>query len=342
LLGDWHAVLKISEETLYAAQAGGVTPRVIEAARAVAQAAWHCNDDARVATANQLIEDCGGAPYAVRWHDALRTSDLEEAKALLEQAIEESDAGESALSRILVRVAAALLLPTQRRRLLEARVIAQHIESPPLQASLELLIDSPEPADYGIFKPLAARLARAPLKVRRDALYVDLTRGRLRRGGELLHVSDRGFELIAALALFPEGTSKEELAAAIWPALDGEAAFNTLKMCVSRARAQIGERDVIRSTKSGYALGERVTVDVREFEKLLRAVNGSHAPSEHVRRQVEEAVKILGARARGHSAGWAWFSSYATHLDELHHELALALAKGPKREREELGAANVT
>jgi tetratricopeptide (TPR) repeat protein len=330
-LGDWRAVLKMSEETLYAAQASGVTSRIVEAARTVAQAAWYCNDDARVLAAQQMIEDCGGVPQTSSWHAALETADPEEARRILDKAIDDLDAGENHFLRIVIRVVTALLLPTQRRRLLEGRVIAQHIESPALQASLEFLIDSPEPNDYGIFKHLAARLARSPLKVRRDVLHIDIVRGRMRRGGEAVHVSDRGFELLAALALLPEGTSKEELAAAIWPALDGEAALNTLKMCVSRARAQLGEREAIRSTKSGYALGERVTVDVREFERLLRSVRGLPALSETLRRQLEDAANALAARERSHTAGWAWFETHAAQVEELQHELALALAKDALR-----------
>jgi DNA-binding winged helix-turn-helix (wHTH) protein len=297
----------------------------------VAQAAWYCDDDTRVGAANQLLEDCGRAPQAPSWHAAFSATGVEEAKALFDEAIVALDELENGFQRIAVRVATALLLPTQRRRLLEARVIAQRIESPPLQASLELLIDSPEPSDYGIFRNLATRVARSPLKVSADALYIDVVRGEVRRGGEVLHVSDRGFELLAALALLPAGTSKEELAAAIWPSLDGEAALNTLKMCVSRARAQVGERDAILSTKGGYALSERVAIDIRDFERTLRSARGVQTLSSAIRRQIEAAARALGARQRGHTAGWAWFGTHANHLDDLQHELMLALAQDSLR-----------
>ncbi len=339
-LGDFHGVLKMNEETLYAAQASGITSRIIEAARAVAQAAWYCNDDARVTTANQMIEDCGGVPYGAEWHAAFETTDLDEAKSIFDRAIERYDAGEDAFRRIVVRAAAALLLPTQRARLFEAREIAQRIESPPLQASLELLIHSPEPAGYGIFTPIAARLTRSPLKVRQDVLHIEILRGQVRRGGEPVHVSDRSFESLAALSLLPAGSSKEDLAAAIWPSLDGEAAFNTLKMCVSRARAQVGEREVISSTKSGYALGDRVTIDVREIERLLRDVRGAHVPNERQRRQIAEALELLATREHGHSAGWSWFGTHALHLDHLKRELeAVAARAGAHADGAELAPA---
>lgn len=355
LLGDWHSVLKMSEEALYAAQRSGVTSRIIDAARAVASAAWYCNDDARVMAANQMLEDCGDAEVRVfarcidaalsrgtidaparvlqvaRWHAALATTNIEQAKDLFDEAIEGIDRVENDFLRIVIRVGAALLLSTQRRRLLEARVIAQHIESPPLQASLELLIDSAEPSDYGVFKYIAARVARSPLKVRQDVLYVDVLRGQVRRGAELLHVSDRGFELLVALALLPAGTSKEELAGAIWPGLDSEAALNTLKMRVSRTRAQVAEKEAIQSTKRGYALSERVAIDVREFERLLRTVRGAEALGDPVRRQVQETIRTIGARKRGYTADWAWFAPHSAHLDELQHDLELVLAKDALR-----------
>jgi ATP/maltotriose-dependent transcriptional regulator MalT len=354
-LGDWHGLLKMSEEALHAAQRSGVTPRIIEAAREVAWAAWYCNDDARAVAANQMLEDCGdtevllfarcvdavlsgtpiGAPprllQLARWHAALAVRDVERSSELFDRAIDGIDSVENDFLRIAIRVCAALLLPRQRRRLLEARVIAGRIESAPLQASLELLIDSPEPADYGIFGHMAARAARSPLKVRQDVLFVDVLRGQVRRGAELLHVSDRGFELLVALALLPVGASNEELAGAIWPALRSEAALNALKMCVSRTRAQIAEKEAIRSTKGGYALGERVAIDVHEFERLLRGVRGAEALGDSVRRQVEEAAQSLGARQHAYATGWAWFAPHETRLDTLQREFTRSLERDASR-----------
>jgi DNA-binding winged helix-turn-helix (wHTH) protein len=351
LLGDWHGALKTSEEALYAAQRSGATPRIIDAARAVSWAAWYGNDDARCSAANEMLEDCGDAearafagfvaaalahesietpahllPVA-RWQAALATADAAWAKELFDRAIDEIDAVENAFLRVAIRVCAALLLPTQRRRLLEARVIAQPIESPPLQASLELLIDSPEPSDYGIFAHLAARVARSPLKFRKPVLHLDVVASRVRRGSDVLPVSDRGFELLSALALLPEGTTREELAGAIWPGLDTEAGLNTLKMCVSRTRAQLGDKEAIRSTKRGYALSDAVEIDVRAIERLLRDVRGGDAIAGHVRRKLEETIGLLDARERGQTRGWAWFGTHAARLDELQRELALVLAK---------------
>lgn len=351
LLGDWNGVLKISEEELYAAQRSGVTSRIIDAARAVASAAWYCNDDERVTAANQLLEDCGDADVrafarhveatlsrnvldapirilqVARWHAALATADAAQAKELLDQAIDEIDTLENDFLQIAIRVGAALLLPVQRRRLLEARAIAARIESPPLHASLELLIDSTEPADYGVFTFMAARAARSPLKIRHAALHVNVARGQVRRGAELVHVSERGFELLVALALLPVGTPKEHLGSAIWPGLDGDAALNALKMCVSRTRAQVADKEAIRSTKGGYALSEDVAVDVHEFERLLRNVRGADVLSEPLRRQVQEAAKTLEERERVYATNWEWFVVQAAALDRLQHELTLVLAK---------------
>ncbi len=351
LLGDWHGLLKMSEEALYAAARSGVTSRIVDAGRAVASAAWYCNDDARLTAAKQMLEDCGDvearafarcvetalargpidAPartvQTARWHAALTTTDVDLAKELFDAAITGIDAVENGFLRIAIRVCAALLLPAQRRRLLEARVIAAQIESPPLQASLELLIDSPEPANFGIFKEMAERVSRSPLKVHHDVLYLDVLRGRARRGSDTLHVSDRGLELLAALALCPAGTLKEELAAAIWPGLHADDALNALKMCVSRTRAQAGDKDAIQSSKGGYTLNERVTIDVRELEALLRGVHGAESLGDSVRRQVRDAVAALETRNRAHTANWAWFVPHAAHFDALRDELAVILAK---------------
>jgi DNA-binding winged helix-turn-helix (wHTH) protein/tetratricopeptide (TPR) repeat protein len=362
LLGDWDDALKISEEALYAAQRSGITSRIVDAARAVAQDAWYCNDDARVVAANQLLEDCGdtearsfaryvesallrGAADAparllqlARWHAALATTDLEHAKDLFDRAIEGIDEIEDVFLQVAIRVSAALLLSTHRRRLLEARIVAQRVESPPMQASLELLIDSPEPLDYGIFKHVAARAARSPLRARRAGLAIDAVRGHVRRGAELLHVSERGFELLVALALLPGGGSKEELAGAIWPGLDGDAALNSLKMCVSRTRAQIGEKEAIVNTRRGYALSDRVTIDVREYERLLRSVRGAATLNDPVRRQVQETIRTLAERERAHTARWPWFEPHAAHLAALERELVLVIAQDAQRQGDRVPA----
>jgi len=350
-LGDWQGLLAMSEEALHAAQRSGVTARIVAAGRAVADAAWYCNDDGRCVAIRQMLDDCGDAESrtlaelvaaaragttvrasartlaGVCWHAALVTTDLERAKELFDRAIENSDELEDGFMRVAIRATATLLLPSRRRRLLEARTIAQRIESPPLQASLELLIEAPAPADYGIFNYLAARVARSPLKVRQDVLCVNVVRGDVRRGSEALHVSDRGFELLAALALLPPQTLKEDLAAAIWPGLDAEAALNALKMCVSRTRAQVADKEAIVSTKRGYALNDRVSVDLRDLEHLVRSARAAEGLAQATRRRLEEWLAHLDAARRPHSSGWTWFTPYSGRLEDLREEVRLVLAR---------------
>jgi hypothetical protein len=285
-----------------------------------------------------MLEDCDAAgegplPFGPvpRWQAALSATDSSAASDLFAGAIAEGDARGNDFLRIMLRVSAALYVPTLRRLLLEARVIAQRLESPPLQASIELLIDSSEPAHYGIFSHLAARIARGAPARRDDVLQVDVARGEVRRGRTTIHVSDRGFELLLALALFPAQTTKEALAAAIWPALDREAALNTLKMCVSRTRAQVADREAIVNTKRGYALSERVVVDVHELEQLMRGIRGSHMLSESARRRIEDADRVLGTHSRQYAAGWPWFAAHAARLEALQQEIGLILAKAAFR-----------
>lgn len=344
--GDWAELLKLSEERLAVAARAGPTERIAGAAREVARAAWLANDDDRVAAAQQIVKDCNVAPLdpantaaaaLADWQTSLATTSPEHAAALLDRAIERFDASESDFQRIAARVCAAFLVPAQRRRLYEAREIAAAIESAPLQTSLELLIDSPEPRDFGIFASLAARVARSPLKARRDQLFVDVVRGQVRRGTEVLHVSDRGLELLAALALFDWAAANEELAAAIWPTLDRKAAVNSLKMCVSRTRAQVGDRESIQNARSGYVLGERVGTDVRDIERVIQRVRGAGTIGESTRLRAQELLATWSDRPLAHSLDWGWFAPYATHLAEMRRELAQALAKDAAR-REANGA----
>ncbi len=158
-----------------------------------------------------------------------------------------------------------------------------------------------------------------------------MVRGHVRRGSEILHVSDRGLELLAALALFESGTVNEELAAALWPALDRKGAVNALKMCVSRTRAQLGDRESIQNARNGYALGEHVGSDVREIENVLHSVRGAGMLGESQRQRVERLLGSWSDRTPAHVAGWSWFAPYAAYLAEVRRELSQALAQDAMR-----------
>ena len=336
--GNWDDLLKLGEERLASALRTGPSERIAEQARTVALAAWFHDDDDRVAAARQLIAGSGARDADARefaafsdLQEALTSYDADRAVALMDRAIERIDGSENDFLRVVIRVCAALLAPPQRRRLLEARTIAASIESPPLQTSIELLVDSPELEDFGIFKGLAARVARSPLRARHDRLFVNVIRGHVRRGSEVLHVSDRGLELLAALALFESGTVNEELAAALWPALDRKGAVNALKMCVSRTRAQLGDRESIQNARNGYALGEHVGSDVREIENVLHSVRGAGVLGESQRQRVERLLASWSDRTPAHVAGWSWFAPYAAYLADVRRELSQALAQDAMR-----------
>ena len=354
LLGDWHGVLKMSEEALYAASRSGVTSRIVEAGRAVASAAWYCNDDARLTAARQLLEDCGDgevrafdrcvetalargpvdAPahtlQTARWHAALATTDGDLAKDLFDAAIEGIDAVENGFLQIAIRVCRGAPVT---RATPKASGGTSHRRADRVSSASGIPRTPDRLGRTGELRDIQGDGGRVALAAQnhRNVFYLDVLRGRARRGSDPLPVSDRGLELLAALALLPSGTSKEELAAAIWPALHGDDALNALKMCVSRTRAQAGDKDVIQSTKGGYALNECVAVDVRDLTALLRSARGADSLAEPVRRQLRDAVAAIETRNRAQTSSWAWFAPHATHLDELRDELAAILAKELRR-----------
>ena len=120
--GDWDGLLKIAEERLSVALRTGPTERIVEAARALARAAWYGNTTIASRPRHQIVKDCGFPPFdaieAAAIDDlqaALGTADLERAAALLDRAIERIDRSENDFLRIVVRACAALLAPAQRR-----------------------------------------------------------------------------------------------------------------------------------------------------------------------------------------------------------------------------------
>ena len=97
-------------------------------------------------------------------------------------------------------------------------------------------------------------------------------------------------------------------------------------MCVSRTRAQVGDKEAILSTKRGYTLSDRVAIDVRELERLLRSARSADGFGETTRRRLEEAVSELEAPP-AYTADWTWFAPYAARLIALHKEMQVLLAR---------------
>jgi DNA-binding SARP family transcriptional activator len=109
-------------------------------------------------------------------------------------------------------------------------------------------------------------------------------------------------ELLAHLALHPDGSTADELVAALWPAIDDENARMRLWRSASEARGQLGEV-IIRSGERYQLDRQMVAIDLDRFEALLAAADGEAADRQAL---LEQALALVrGQPLAGSDYPWA-------------------------------------
>jgi DNA-binding SARP family transcriptional activator len=109
-------------------------------------------------------------------------------------------------------------------------------------------------------------------------------------------------QLLAHLALHPDGVTGDQLVAALWPGIDDENARMRLWRSASEARGQLGE--VISRSGERYQLDRQaVAVDLDRFEALLSAADNETAARQA---QLEQALALVrGQPLAGSDYPWA-------------------------------------
>ena len=118
-------------------------------------------------------------------------------------------------------------------------------------------------------RPSICRLGEFRLDLRQHALF---------RGGDLVPLTPKAFDTLAALANRPgEIVAKDELMALVWP--DTFVEENNLNQCISALRKALGARVLIETIpRRGYRLiipaGEEASPLTSEAEATGRACKG--------------------------------------------------------------------
>jgi Bacterial transcriptional activator domain len=109
-------------------------------------------------------------------------------------------------------------------------------------------------------------------------------------------------QLLAHLALHPDGVTSDELVAALWPGIDDENARMGLWRSASEARGQLGE--VINRSGERYQLDRQaVGVDLDRFEALLAAADADATDRQAL---LEQALALVrGQPLAGSDYPWA-------------------------------------
>jgi DNA-binding SARP family transcriptional activator len=122
--------------------------------------------------------------------------------------------------------------------------------------------------------------------------------------GEPRRLRAHAQQLVAYLALHPDGATTDDLVAALWPDADHENARNRVWRAVSEARRQLGDHVVLRSDELYLLDRGAVSIDTDEFESLLRRADESLGADRE--RHLERALLLVrGEPLYGSDYPWA-------------------------------------
>jgi DNA-binding SARP family transcriptional activator len=245
---------------------------------------------------------------AVDGHDKARSVDF------TLRAIASADAASNPMLRIAARLTALESgVPGAYRE--EIVDVAEATDSTALRESVRALAAG-DPA-VGLLQPLVDRLRQRTSRSQDGAVagawVIDVAAGEVMRGGSAVRVSDGTLQLLMLLAVAGRPLGREAIVDRMWPDLDGDSAANALKVCVHRARVQLGDPSVVVVHKSTYTLGNDAATT---YQHILDLASAGHAgaAADEIGDGARETYEKL---ARGLMAGWGqwtWFAPYARTL----------------------------
>jgi DNA-binding SARP family transcriptional activator len=241
--------------------------------------------------------------------------------------LEAADAAGEPLTKVLARVCAAEKLGSPRVRLREALELCTVLDASPLADSVSAL------AEYGdargMLAPFVNRMRhRSSVVVTAGdvPLSISLADGTVSRGEERVDVSEGVLALLTALAVESHPVGRERLIDRVWPDLQDESAYNALKMCVHRARQQLGDPGAIVASRGGYALAPAICVDVRWLQRELDRIRRDAVPNGDVP-ALEEVFERLAVGRPASYANWEWFEPIEQTLEAATREVGMFLAE---------------
>jgi DNA-binding SARP family transcriptional activator len=223
-------------------------------------------------------------------------------------------AGESALQAFALACLSELDIERRFTHLGRAVAAARETEANVLVAALVSLVA--DDIDAGMLAPIVARIRR-----RRSSgsppIAVEIASGTVRRGRELVALSEGESALAIALARSTRPSSSGELVEMLWPDLDETNGARALQTCVYRLRAKIGDPNAVESVAQGYRLRRGTSVDLWEAERLLAELPSGSIPDEFQRARLEGVARRFGTAVRVSSFAWEWYASVERRLADV-------------------------
>jgi len=220
-----------------------------------------------------------------------RACSPEQACAIAQYGLTQSDASLDPLARILCRVALVLLGKDLDGALLrESLTLAETIEAPLLREDLHVLCA--KSGKLRMLAPIELRLAAYT----GNRIVADLLSQRVWLGTRQMRLSERARDLLFTLALNARSVSSSELKRMLWPTLSDAKASNALKAAVHRLRAQLGDAPLIQSDGSGYSLSSETIVDIAPLLDALLLAEGKNGIDDGLVRRLSAAAALLSER----------------------------------------------
>lgn len=190
------------------------------------------------------------------------------ARVIAERILRHMPTVEAAFFAVAGRIALAELLPERAAALgREAAERAAQSDAAPLQAAVHDWLAGRR--SHGMLAPMLARSDRLPWRCAAGEARLNFYSGTLSIAGRPVFLSERAFELLAALAWHPQ-IARDELLELVWPGVAQPAARNALKTCVYRVREAAGDRDVLVQSAGCYRLSPRVGTDLDDLDGAVR------------------------------------------------------------------------
>lgn len=204
-----------------------------------------------------------------------------------------------------------------------ASAAAQQCESPALQASVKAV--SERRLDCGALTPFVRAIFRAR-GGRNAPVEVNVVAGTIAVDGKAVTLATRELELIVALALKRDATSRARLASMVWPDVEEVSARNALSVCLHRLRSHLGRDDVIVRDGDGYRLHSDASVDLWDIERTAASLRVREALTETDRSTLHRMWESLRIERPSRMTQWEWFAPVERRLGEFRIEIGHRLA----------------
>jgi hypothetical protein len=240
-----------------------------------------------------------------------RTDDSARAQQFAMDALASADRAGLPSLQVLAAIAVAETCADRRDASLErAQAIARDGGWAALSKSILALRANSR--DIGILQTFVdVRLRKS--RPARPMFHVSFFSAELRVDGTRAALTEKQLELLLTVALAQTGINDAALLDTLWPESEGDAARNSLRVCLHGLRKNAGDARIIARLGKGFQLHQWADVDLWRFQSLLSACRdrGGREDAEELRQLCRS---LRGGEGRRATLG-EWFFRFEQILD---------------------------